>query len=610
MSKKPSTASTKKALQYVVKNEFKKLSKFPLEWDLKKHYYKSENDPQIEADASSYESSILSFCKKYKDKDFTKTTESLKQALADYEVINEDVRASKVMRYFGFRTTLNANDTAANKKSKQFGERFRKLSNELIFFSLKLGKVDSKQQKAFLAEPSLKHYKYFLQCVFESAKHQLTEPEERILNLRSSTSSEMWEDAVEKVISNRKITFKGKSLNIPEALEVVDTLSWNDKSKLWNLILDEMIQISEFAEHELTALVTHSKVSDELRGYKKPYSATILSYENNEKSVEALVAAISTKGFALSKKFYKIKARLHGKNSIPYVNKYDSVGAVKEPDFKTSVEVCRDTFYGLKSEYGEIFDCLLENGQIDVFSKEGKRGGAFMSATPLLPTFVMLNHKNNVKSLETLAHEMGHAVHDERSKQQPVIYQGFSTTTAETASTLFEQLTIDAVINQAPDSEKVVLLHDKISRDIATVQRQIAFFNFELEMHNHIRTQGLATKEELAKMMKKHLTSYLGPAVDLTERDGYSYVYIPHIRYGFYVYTYSYGHLISNLMIQKYKSDKTYIDKIDTFLSAGSIDAVENIFKLANIDALKVETFEASLKTQESEIAMLDKLTK
>lgn len=608
MSKKASQKSTK--FSYKPKTELLPLKKVQIEWDLKTHYYKSEHDPKIEKDAQTYEKAIKVFYKKYKKADFTSSSLKLLKALKDNEKLAEMSEGIRIIFYFDYRSTLNTNDTVANRKLSQYSERFRKLSNELLFFPLTIGKIPSKTQKAYLKDDRLKKYHYYLKSSFDEAKHHLSEPEERILSLQSNTSSGMWAEAVEKTISNRTVTYKKTNYTIPEALEQIDLLSWTEKSILWKKILDEMVQISEFAEHELTALVSHEKVTDELRNYEKPYSATVRSYENDEKSVEALVAAISDEGFKLSRKFYKLKAKLHDKKSIPYVNKYDSIGALPKPNFDTSVMICRDTFYRIDTSYGAIFDRMLENGHIDVYPKAGKRGGAFMRGATGVPTFVMLNHKDNLKSLETMAHEVGHAIHAELSKVQPAIYEDFSITTAETASTLFEQFVSDAILTQLSKEDKVVFLHDKITRDIATVQRQIAFFNFELEMHNHIREHGVATKEELAKFMVNHLKSYLGSGVEVTEEDGYSYVYVNHIRYGFYVYTYAYGHLVSNLLVQKYNANPAFLTKINQFLHAGGSDTVENIFKGIGINTKKVETFTESLKTQENEIKQLEKLTR
>ena len=608
MSKKQSPKIT--SFPYEAKSNLPKLKNILVEWDFKSHYYLSDTDPNIEKDAKIYEKQVRLLRKKYQNGDFVTSATKLRKALEDNESFAEMSEASKIIRYFSFRTTLNVNDTNASRKLSQYAERFRKLSNELLFFPLEIGKIPKTTQKEYLKDDCLEKYNYYLKSSFEDAKHYLSEPEERILNLRSSTSSGMWADAVEKVISNRTVNFEQKEYTLPEAWEQIDLLPWSRKSVLWNKILDELIKISEFAEHELTAIVLHEKVSDELRNYPKPYSATVMGYENNEKAVEALVEAISTEGFALSNKFYKLKASLHDKKTIPYVNKYDSIGKLPSPDFDTSITVCRDTFYNIDTAYGTIFDKMLENGQIDVYPKAGKRGGAFMSATIGLPTYVMLNHKSNMKSLETMAHEIGHAIHAELSKIQPAIYEDFSTTTAETASTLFEQFVSDAILAQLSESDKIIFLHDKITRDIATVQRQTAFFNFELEMHNHIREQGVATKEELAKMMQRHLKSYLGSAVEVDDRDGYSYVFIPHIRYGFYVYTYAYGHLVSNLLVQKYRANPAFLANINQFLHAGGSDTVENIFASIGINTKKVDTFTESLKTQAEEIALLEKLTK
>ncbi|NCN52396.1 M3 family oligoendopeptidase [Candidatus Parcubacteria bacterium] len=604
--KKHSTA--KKTFAYTPTQKLPTLGKVQTSWNLAHHYYRSEKDPKIEKDVAMTEKTYHAFAKKYKGKDFTSTAKKLLPALKEYETLAAMPEAARASRYFAFRHEVNAKDHVAEKRGNLLDDRLTKVGNEIIFFTLVLGKIPTALQKKYLAEPTLAKYRYFLSRVFLEAKHTLTEAEERIMSLRSSTSYGMWVSGTSKILSNRTIVWKKNTIAIPEALEEIEMVAPEEKQKLWELILNEMEQIGEVAENEFNAIVTHKKVSDELRAYKEPYSATIEGYENNEKSVMALVNAISTKGFDLSKKFYKLKAKYHKKAKIPYINKYDSIGVTPAIPFEKAVEICRDVFYGLKKEYGEIFDRMLTDGSIDVYPKSGKRGGAFMSAAVNMPTFVFLNHTNNFKSLETLAHEMGHAIHAERSKGQPTIYQDFSTVTAETASTLFEQLVGDAILAQATAEDARVFLHDRIGRDIATIQRQIAFFNYELDVHRTIREHGAVTKEELQKMMQKHLQAYLGPAVDVTYRDGASYVYIPHFRYGFYVYSYAYGILMSSIMARRFKADSSYITNIDAFLCAGGSDTVENIFGSIGIDATKTKTFLESLESLEQDIVAFGKL--
>ena len=607
MSKKHLKKSTE--FSFETTNVLPKLGKTKTNWDLKKHYYKSENDPQIEKDAQVYERAVRLFVKKYSKVNFTDSAQKLLKALEDYEKLEEISEGTKLMFYFELRTQLNVNDTNAKKKLLQYDHRFRKLANELIFFSLKIGQIAKKEQKSYLGDDRLKKYHYLLTKIFEEAKHQLSEAEEKILSLRSSTSRGMWSEAVSKIRTNRQIVYKKKTLGVMEVLDSLDQYSFDERIKLWDLVMAEMEDMGDIAEHEITAIVNHDKVTNELRGYNKSYTSSILSFENDERAVEALVEAVSTKGFTLSKKFYQIKAKLHGAKSIPYANRTAEIGKLPKPTLAQSIEVCRDVFYGLNKKYGEVFDKMLVNGHIDVFPRSGKRGGAFMSGTNGVPTYVFLNYSPSFYWLETIAHEMGHAIHGEMSKVQPGIYSDFTLSSAETASTLFEQLTTKRLVEILPPEQKVILLHDSINRSIASTQRQIACFNFMKDMYEHINSHGLATKQELAKLMQKHLKSYLGRGVDVSEKDGYSYVYWQHIRRGFYVYTYAYGHLISAEMIRLYEKDPSYAQQIHQFLSAGGSMLVDDIFKNIGIDTRSIKTYLDGLKMQEQEIKELEKLT-
>lgn len=608
MSKKPK--KPEKNFKYTVQHELPKLGKTKEVWDLATLYYRSENDPQIEKDIQTAEKAYKKFAKTYRNSDFTTSVQTLKKALTDLEALTAMPERRKPGRYFSFRHVLNANDSVAEKRLALLSDRLTKTGNELLFFEIELGAVPKEQQKVFLTAPELQQFRYYLERVFLEAKHTLTEAEEKILNLKSGPSSGMWVAATEKILSNRSVTYKGKTIPVNEALERLDLLPSKEKPKFWSLIVAEMEQLSEFAEAELNAVMTDKKIEDELRGYKKPYSATVEAYEDDLKSVEALVEAVSGKGFKLSQKFYQLKAAYTGVKQLDYSQKYDSIGTATSIPYAQAVEICRDVFYGLKDTYGEVFDSMLERGQIDVYPKAGKRGGAFMSDSVNLPTHVFLNHTDDARSLQTLAHEMGHAIHGERSKTQTPFYQGHSITTAETASTLFENFVFRAVYEQANEADKRVMLHQKIAQNIATIQRQIACFNYELELNNRVRTEGSLTREELRSMMVRHMEAYLGKSVKVNPSDGYIYVYWSHIRYGFYVYTYTFGILMSNLMAARYHEDPGYIKEIDTFLTSGSSASVPDIFKSIGINTKQLSTFELGLKELEDDISTFATLVK
>ncbi len=600
MSKKPK--KTGKPFKYEPTSTLPKLGKIKTEWDFKALYYKNDKDPQIEADLKKTITAYKHFAKRYRGSDFATSTKTLTKALVDLTRLAAMPETSKPGRYFGFRHAVNANDDVAEKQLALISERLTKAGNELLFFELELGKISKADQKKLLNDTTLQPFHYYLSRVFLEAKHNLSEAEERILNLTAGPASGMWVAATEKIISNRSIVYKKESIPINEALERLNSLPSKEKPTFWRLVLSELEQISEVAEHELNAVITTKKTEDELRHFSLPYSETVLSYEDDQKSIEALVAAVSTKGFALSRKFYKAKATFHGVPTLDYSQKYDSIGETPVITFDQAVDICRDVFYGLKTEYGQIFDNMLVNGQIDVYPRKGKRGGAFMSDSVNLPTKVFLNHTNDIRSLQTLAHEMGHAIHGERSKTQSPLYQGHSITTAETASTLFENFVFKKFYEQANASQKIVLLHERVAQNIATIQRQIACFNYELELHNRIRTEGSLTRIEMRDLMQKHLKAYVGEGVTVSPEDGYSYVYWSHIRYGFYVYTYTFGILMSNVMAEKYYQDPNYIEQIDSFLCAGKSDTVANIFKAIGIQTNKISSFEAGLKQLENDV--------
>jgi oligoendopeptidase F len=249
----------------------------------------------------------------------------------------------------------------------------------------------------------------------------------------------------------------------------------------------------------------------------------------------------------------------------------------------------------------------LNNGQIDVFPRLNKRSGAYCWGHPSLPTFVLLNNVPSFDSVSTLAHEMGHAIHTELSKKQSIFYERYSTAAAEVASTLFENFVFDEVMTSLSPKERIIALHDHIADDMGTIFRQIAFFNFEMELHQMIRAEGFVGSEKIAKLMNKHLQSYIGPEFKLDPDDGLFWIRLSHIRSYFYVYTYAYGQLISKALYTKYQQDNRFIEKINQFLSAGGSDTPEHIFKSIGVDTTKPDFWKLGLESIERDITNLEK---
>lgn len=581
--------------------------KIKTSWELEKLFYQSLKDPRISRDVAKGDRAIDAFVSKYsKNKKYLSDAKALKKALEDYEAL--DLLCSPAPLYYAnYRKELNAKDTEAEAFLNKLSDHYTKRGTKLIFFTLELGKIPPATQKKLLAAKELVPFKYWLGRLFETAKHDLSEPEEKILSLFHDVSSGRWVQAVDNILNTRSVIFKGKRMALNEAAVNVSSLPKADRRALHKIVMNEYKSVSQMAESELNALVSRKKITDELRGFKEPYDATILGYENDRESVLNLIKTVTGR-FDIARRFYSLKAKLMKEKRLTYADRSAPIGTVKKKVlFKEAAAVVRDTFYNLHPRYAAIFERLLENGQVDVYPKAGKTSGAYCSSGLEQPTMLLLNHVENAHSLLTLAHEMGHAIHAERSKTQRPFYQGHTVSVAEVASTFFEQAAFDALIENLSEKEKLVALQEKVQGDVATVFRQIAFFNFEVDLHKGIREKGLLAKEEIAALLNKHTAAYMGPAVQLVPEDGYFFVTVGHFRRFFYVYSYAFGQLVSRALYERVKKDPKFIEKVDLFLTAGGSMSPEDIFAQCGLDLYKPDVFLEGLKGIENDIKALEK---
>lgn len=575
-------------------------------WDLAGLFYKNDSDPRIEADIVQIEKALTAFAKKYRSGKWMNSTDSILKAVKDYLAL-EELPGSRPLYYYSYRQQLNAADTTAERALNKLSDRLTQAGNQVLFFSLALAKLPKSIQKEILQSPKFANYNFFFKSVFDSAKYQLSEPEEKILNLKSMTSRGLWVNGTEKIVSKKTIEWKGKAMPIHGALMQFEQLPRKERHQMWAKIKEVLSAAGEIAENELTALALDKKVDDELRGYKKPYSATTKGYDSNDQTLEKLVETIQTRGYKLSRRFYKLKQKALGEE-LTYIDRNESLGTEPKIPYQTAVDICRDTFYDFNPSYGEFFDTMLKQGQIDVWPKEGKGGGAFCSAGVGQPTMVFLNHNDSLESLRTLAHEMGHAIHAFRSKSQPAYYEGHSTLTAETASTFFESLAMEKLLTKVGPEEQKAILNGMIGDRIGTMIMCIARFNFELEMHETIRKEGGMSWEEMSASLARHFAEYTGPAIQTLPEHGLIVVSKPHYRMNFYQYSYSFGEIGSSIMRARYKADKKYGEKVDHFLAQGESASVEDIFKSVGIDMSKAETFNQGLDLLEKDIDAFEKL--
>lgn len=574
--------------------------------------YKSDKDPQIEKDAKAIERLCTAFEKKYKNnlKSIT-TPDKLLPIFLEYEKLESKLSKSDPTYYFHLKRELDSSDAYAEEMATKLSLRLTKASNKLIFFPLFLGKLPAIFQKKILSDKRFASYHYLLKITFENARHNLSEAEEKILALKSLPARSLWVSGAEKVLNKQEVVFKGMTYPINEAISlVIDLPTQKDRLALSQIVLTRLKSISDFAESEINAICNDKKINDELREYEHPYSSTILGNQNTEDEVMGLAHAVRESA-DIGHKFYSIKKKLLKLKEFHYVDRNAPLGKVtKKISFDKAVEMAKEIFASVHPSYADILTAYLKKGQIDVFPKKGKAGGAFCSSTHGRPVLVLLNHQDKLYDFFTLVHEMGHAIHAERSRTQPAHYEGYSIAVAEVASTLFESLAFDYLFERATKREQIIMLYDRIQRDISTIHRQIAFFDFELELHNKIREKGFVQNNEIASILTSHIKSYMGKDVIVDPLNGYGYLYISHIRSFFYVYTYAYGILIAKAIVKNYKKNKGYAKQIDHFLTLGESMSPEAIFASIGIHTKNGTVFSDGLSSMREDVVRLETLAK
>jgi len=595
-----------------------KINKTKTTWDLSP-LFRGDNDPSIEQERKKVAASTDKFVKKWKNRaDYLEKPSKLKEALDDYEKWNRFYGANaRELHYFSYR---NAQDQADNKIKAKLNKAVdfaQKIGNQMEFFYLSLGKIKKEKQQEFLKNKELSPYRHFLEMIFAKAKYFLSEPEEKILNLKQTTSYDNWVMMTSLFLSKetRKVLGEDNKRKTRSFEEIMTLISSNKKSvrdeaaKALNDILEKN---AEIAEHELNSVLQDKKVNDELRGFDRPDKARHIGDDIDTEVVDALNEAVK-KRFDISARFYKLRAKLAGVKKLKYYERNIEYGEVeKKYPYDKAIKLASKVFYGLDKEFGEIFDSFVKNAQIDVFPRKGKMSGAFCAHSLItLPTYILLNHTNKLRDVLTIAHEAGHGINNElmRKKENGLSF-GNSLAVAETASTFMEDFVLSELLKDADEETRLTIMVQKMGDIVSTIQRQIACYNFEKDLHTSFREKGYLSKEEIGEIFQKNMKEYMGPAVEQSPGSENWWVYWSHIRSYFYVYSYVSGLLISKTLQKLVKQDPANIKKVKNVLSVGTSDSPKNVFAKAGIDITKKEFWNKGLEEIDEALKETEKLAK
>ncbi len=588
------------------------------EWDLTP-LFKNDNDSEMEIERGKIIKETNKFVKKWKNnKSYLDDSRILRQALDDYEKWNRFYGPGiKELYYFTYRNSQNQLDKKIRARLNQANDFTQKISNEMEFFYLSLGKISKEKQKQFLEQKDLKDYQHFLSRIFEKERYFLSEAEEKIINLKQATAFDNWVMMTEAFLSKEErviLDEDGKRRN--KNFSEISALLGNNKkqvrdeaAKAFNEILKDNIEI---AEHEINSVLQDKKVNDELRGFERPDSARHLSDDVTTKMVDALNEAVKSR-FDISARFYKLKAKLAGVKKLKYHERMLEYGEInKKYTYEEALKLVLRSFNNLDKEFGEILEGFIKNKQIDVLPRKGKTGGAYCSNGLITqPTYILLNFTGKLNDVLTIAHEVGHGINSELTrKKENAINFGHSLAVAEVASTFMEGFVLDELLKTADDELRLKISIDRLGDAVSTIQRQIACYNFEKDLHQAFRKIGYLPKEEIGLIFQKNMKAYMGDAIEQSPGSENWWVYWGHIRSYFYVYTYASGLLIAKSLQKLIKEDIDFVKKVKNIFSIGLSDSPKEIFAKAGIDITQKQFWDKGLKEIDELLIETEKLAK
>ncbi len=584
-------------------------------WDFSK-LYTGFKDTKIEKEMKAEENAFKTFALKYSDRKFVNSAKTLKKALDDWNSLQEKTTARHIW-YLHLLQSVDTGNTELQSVFTKYYSRYVEAAKLILFFNISISKIDARKQVLYLKDKSLSAYWYFLKVNFNEGKYVLSESEEKIMADKYQVAHVAWTDMMSKYENAQFVKHGKKKIPLGEALSIKNDLPRVERRSLHKEVMAAYKNMGFLAEAEINAVIRNKMIDDSTRGYKTPYESVVLRNQNDVKSIENLIDVV-TKSNHLSKRFYTLKTKLinqREKTSDIRITMAEvgsglstAKNATKKIPYEKAVEIITQSFGEAGQEFADLFQSYVEEGRIDVYPQLGKRTGAFCSPNVNSPTMVLLNYAGKLNDVATLAHEMGHAIHSDYSKKQLPIYQGYTMSVAEVASTFFEHILTDALLEQATPEEKRDLLVTKVQDRVSTIFAQVAYFQFEKKLHAAVKEKGFVGKEEIAALFAECRRSYLGDAVEVTEDDGYAYVYIEHFRLFFYVYSYAYGQLIADALYAEYKKDKRFIEKVKIFLSAGGSMSPEEIFASIGIDTAKPDFFKKGLQMFEKDLEAIEKM--
>ena len=591
-------------------NAAKNLGKLPV-WNLK-DLYLSQNDKSLTRDLHNIKNGTLKFEKKYLNKVKSLTADDLFKAINKIEQI--DVLMDKILSYAHLLVAEDGNNEKNKIFYQQMQETITKYASSIIFFTLELNQISEKKINKLVNNQKLQIYKNWIINKRSFKPYQLDLKIEKILQDKTITSHSAWIRLFDDMIASLKFPYKKEELTSAKIFNLLsDNNEYNRKlaAKSVGKVLGNNIKI--FATITNT-LAKDKSINDSWRKLPTPISARNLSNVVEDSVVDSLVNSVVESYPKLSHRYYALKAKWFEKKYLMYWDRNAPLPFQSSKTFtwKEAQNTVVDAYSEFNSNIGNIVKKFFDEKWIHAPVLEGKSPGAFAASTvSSVHPFILINFQGKTRDVSTLAHELGHGVHQYLAgKNQTHFNASTPLTLAETASVFGEMLTFKLILKQSTSKkERKALLANKVEDMLNTVIRQIAFFQFEKEIHSLRRISELSI-DKICSIWMDVQKSSLGPSIKYEEEYKYFWSYIPHfIHSPFYVYAYAFGDCLVNSLFNTYEQGLvSFDDKYTNLLKSGGSKKYDELFRPFNLNLSKKSFWKKGLNVIESFIDELETL--
>ena len=557
------------------------------EWDLSDLYPGRDSEP-LARDLAQLADDAEAFRERYQGRLADLSGAALGAAIETYEQLQE--QSGRIISYASLVHAGDLADPEIGRFFQTMQELINTVSTTLLFFTLELNRLDDADLKAKEADPALTGYRPWLRDTRAFRPHQLSDEIEKLLHEKYVAGRAAWTRLFDETIADLRFTIGGKELTEAEAFDLLSDRDPEIRREAALVIGDVLGKHARTFALITNTLAKDKEIEDRWRRFARPISSRNLSNFVEDNVVDALIAAVRDSYPRLAHRYYKLKAGWFGVEALPF---WDRNAPLPEDEdrlipWPEAEETVLSAYGAFSPELAAVGGRFFAGGWIDAPVRPGKASGAFAHPTvPSAHPYLLLNYQGRVRDVMTLAHELGHGVHQVLAAKQGYLMADTPLTLAETASVFGEMLTFRALLARETDPKRrKIMLAAKVEDMLNTVVRQIAFATFELAVHDERREAEL-TPDRLGEIWLKVQRESLGPALSLDEPYRHYWTYIPHfIHTPFYVYAYAFGDCLVNSLYAVYQdAHQGFAEKYLELLRAGGTLRHQELLAPFGLDA-------------------------